>query len=347
MFNQLAFYSRRIGERFDLVQAGGGNTSIKDEDGHLYVKASGVRLSDIVTITNFAKLDNRKLTELFSTVDWESLDREKRESKANEIVTACNLTLNKRPSIETLLHAICPGTVFHTHPLIVLEFFSGGKNREQFNDIFAFVSYATPGIELTLALNKSRNEFITRTGHEPKAIILENHGMVVYDDNPELTWNKTLSVLEKIDSTIGNSISIETKYATANKISMVMENLFHLPCVTIPLKKVNDTMKVSQRPFFPDGVVFFGGGALVTREVDLTTDIQKYLKEFTIPPKIFIIESIAYANGSNFTKANEIAEVWELHSTIAEANANHIVTLEKEEILYLSHWEAEKYRKEL
>ncbi|MCW7472075.1 class II aldolase/adducin family protein [Leptospira levettii] len=347
MFNQLAFYSRRIGERFDLVQAGGGNTSAKDENGNLYVKASGVRLSDIASISNFAKLDNRKLTKLFSAVDWGSLDREKRESKAYEIVITCNLTLDKRPSIETLLHAICPGTVFHTHPKVVLEFFSGGKNQETFKDIFAFVPYATPGIELTLALNRSRNEYLVKNGHEPNAIILENHGMVVYGENPEFTWKKTLSLLEEIYSRMGKNHSIEMKYSVANKISMVMESVFHLPCVTIPLKKISDSKKVSNKPFFPDGVVFFGGGALVTKEIDLIYDIHKYLEEFTIPPKIFIIDSIAYANGSSFAKANEIAEVWELHTMISEAKADQIVSLTKEEILYLSHWEAEKYRKEL
>lgn len=56
--NHLTTISRRIGERFDLVQTGDGNTSLKDTDGSLYIKASGVRLSDIPSDNHYAKIDN-------------------------------------------------------------------------------------------------------------------------------------------------------------------------------------------------------------------------------------------------------------------------------------------------
>ena len=39
--------SKYAGERFDLIQAGGGNSSIKLDNGQMIIKASGYLLSDI------------------------------------------------------------------------------------------------------------------------------------------------------------------------------------------------------------------------------------------------------------------------------------------------------------
>ncbi len=40
--NDFIKISKYAGERFDLTQAGGGNSSVKNDDGTMYIKASGV-----------------------------------------------------------------------------------------------------------------------------------------------------------------------------------------------------------------------------------------------------------------------------------------------------------------
>ena len=45
--NKLIKLSKYAGERFDLVQAGGGNSSVKLENGEMLIKASGFILSDV------------------------------------------------------------------------------------------------------------------------------------------------------------------------------------------------------------------------------------------------------------------------------------------------------------
>ena len=52
--NRLVLMSNQYGSDPDLVLAGGGNTSLKDED-RLYVKCSGTRLADI-TADGFAEM---------------------------------------------------------------------------------------------------------------------------------------------------------------------------------------------------------------------------------------------------------------------------------------------------
>ncbi|MDX2084712.1 MAG: class II aldolase/adducin family protein [Candidatus Melainabacteria bacterium] len=63
---ELTVLSKYAGERFDWIQAGGGNTSIKTEDGALWVKASGVALSEVhatdaQSVQGLCCLDNASL----------------------------------------------------------------------------------------------------------------------------------------------------------------------------------------------------------------------------------------------------------------------------------------------
>ena len=67
--------SRRAGERFDLVQAGGGNTSAKLSDGKMLVKASGLRLSDLNSEKAFVLIDNKTLRQRVLEIDWSSYDK--------------------------------------------------------------------------------------------------------------------------------------------------------------------------------------------------------------------------------------------------------------------------------
>ena len=344
MLTNLKKISRRIGERFDLVQAGGGNTSIKDTNGRMYIKASGVRLSDVQSEKQFAVLNYPKLLDLYHNINWQYLDRKNCEIKANSIIADCNLTSDIRPSIETLLHAVCPDSVVHTHPLVVLKAFSGGQNQQKFSDIFAFVPYSTPGIDLTLALDKSRNNFINHHSNEPEAIILENHGMVVYAENPELAFEKTLSILTHIQEKIGWIILNDYNYC--NEISSVMESLTMEPIVTIFSGVIKLFENLKLKPFFPDGVVFLSAEPILINGTNLRKEIENFFLLFGVFPKVFIREKKVYISGSSYSKAREIQEVWDLYYQIIKSQIP-LNYLDPNEVHYLSHWEAEKYRQKI
>src|SRR5450432_4262443 len=107
MFNQslekLMAVSARIGSNLDLVQAGGGNTSIK-EDGTLWVKASGKWLSRAAE------------EEMFLPVPMLDIERQllAEDEKFPEYRTRSGVAL--RPSVETAVHAVLPQkVVIHVH----------------------------------------------------------------------------------------------------------------------------------------------------------------------------------------------------------------------------------------
>ncbi|HLU47111.1 MAG TPA: class II aldolase/adducin family protein, partial [Planctomycetota bacterium] len=60
--DELIAISREIGAQPDLVQGGGGNTSVKSRDGkRMFVKASGAALEDMSAERGWAELDRHLL----------------------------------------------------------------------------------------------------------------------------------------------------------------------------------------------------------------------------------------------------------------------------------------------
>ena len=59
--NSLIEISKYAGERFDLVQSAGGNSSIKLKNGTMLIKSSGVTLSDLNFNFGFTKVNNKKI----------------------------------------------------------------------------------------------------------------------------------------------------------------------------------------------------------------------------------------------------------------------------------------------
>jgi len=104
--NQFIAMSRYAGERFDLVQAGGGNTSVKSDDGSMLIKASGWLLSEVEPGKGYVQVDNRlvlALLEQSGTLPDDRRDRD--ELVARQIGDAVMASGSLRPSIETLLHS--------------------------------------------------------------------------------------------------------------------------------------------------------------------------------------------------------------------------------------------------
>ncbi len=154
----LDFFSEKIGKSLDLVQGPGGNTSWK-KNHVMWIKASGMRLSDAL------------IKEIFCRV-----------SQSSPIVTSN--TDGLRPSIESSLHAVCPGTfVVHVHSIAGMSL--GFRkiippNALEILDKFSMgtLDYCRPGIELARA-----TEEICATQRGLQGLLLKNHGLVIWGED--------------------------------------------------------------------------------------------------------------------------------------------------------------------
>ena len=146
MINELIKISKYAGMREDLVQAGGGNSSVKLGSHEMLIKASGCLLGEMGESFGYSKVDYAIIANFLE--EHSAINISEEDGKA---CLYSAILEGKRPSIETFLHSITDKITLHTHPATVnvLTSRKGGMNtlQKMFQDAL-FVDYATPGIKL-------------------------------------------------------------------------------------------------------------------------------------------------------------------------------------------------------
>ena len=167
---------------FDLVQSRGGNVSYKIND-KLIVTSSGTRMKEITTFGGHCICNMHLLPSYF---DNEYVYR-------NKLMKSKLFESNERPSMETGMHSNLDMDIIHTHPIYLNTLLCSKEAEtvigEMFGDLdYEFVSYATPGVDLSNAIGSYRQSNI---------YFLENHGLVVCDIDLESAYNLTKYINEK------------------------------------------------------------------------------------------------------------------------------------------------------
>lgn len=196
----------------DLVILGEGNTSAKIDGESFWVKASGVPLEGI-TASGFVEVRFAPVLEMLQAEalsDGEIKDR--LQAARVDQSTAV------RPSVETTFHALLlqlEGVRFigHTHPTSVNAILAAERSREilrgrLFPDEIVccglapvYVPYTDPGLPLARAIGRAVEDYLEEYGVVPKAILLENHGLIALGGTPQEVesvsrmWDKTARVL--------------------------------------------------------------------------------------------------------------------------------------------------------
>lgn len=176
----LVDYSRKYGSDPELVLAGGGNTSMK-ENGVLYVKGSGCALSSI-NAENFVAMDLKKLLAI-TEKEYPANDSE-REAAFLKDVSEAKLPGEeaKRPSVEALLHGLFPQRyVLHLHPALVNGLTCGKDGKEISAKLFPdalWVDACKPGYTLAKLLSD-------KISADVNTVLLQNHGVFFAAETPE------------------------------------------------------------------------------------------------------------------------------------------------------------------
>ena len=333
------------GERFDLVQAGGGNISFKT-DNTLFVKSSGCNLTDIDIHKNYVGVKYKNIIHDINNI-IKTTDKKQLEKYSSKIVNDNILFLKKyKPSIETTMHCITKKYTVHIHPLAFSSICGLSDCKElinkHFNDV-CFIDYVTPGISVTQQLmDKYTNENI---------IFLKNHGIVVTSDDPNEIYNlleNTIKTLEKM-SGMSNAFN---KYKHTNYITSIIKEYTNENTVSSfiddiqGINNIETTDKIIGCTFFPDKLIYCGE-SLCTFENNIELDKKSLIEYINVHhdiPKIIRIETFYYTVSSSLKKNRDIQDVLKSHILTYHEKHEH---LEKEEIEYLNNWDAEKYRKKI
>ncbi|MEO8436889.1 MAG: class II aldolase/adducin family protein [Chloroflexota bacterium] len=194
--------SRRFGADPEFVRAGGGNSSAK-ADGVMYIKPSGVSLATL-TVNSLIALAIEPLLDVLEggAAGASALGSD----EVLRIADHARLSPadGRRPSVELLFHALLSEPiVLHTHPTTINTLtcsVGGGELAEQIlGDRALWIPYTDPGLPLARAIRDERSAYALRTGRRaPRAILLQNHGLIVDGETAAEIEDVTLEIVARI-----------------------------------------------------------------------------------------------------------------------------------------------------
>ena len=345
--------SNTAGACSDLVQGGGGNTSVKFDDSLMAIKASGFRLAQIAKDNAYAVLDYAAIRRFYADTDPAALDDVEKEGSA--VAKAATKTIDGlpqlRPSVEAGFHSILDKFVLHIHPVyanmatcsaegadVVREALAGMKETH------AFVPYINPGAKLTFAIRDARAQVGAATGKPPQIIFMQNHGLILTADSGTECLRLSETVNKRIAAAYG------TKFADWPQVGIhdtgaPGEFVSATPWLRSRLMKGGwDQNFFCKQSLYPDQLVFLAGQLGIVEK-------GRASKKNALPIKATIFKE----TGEIFYAASE-ADARTIEETLCailfitdaiRASRRTLCTMDDAGKDFIANWESEAYRKAL
>ena len=334
------------GARADYVQGGGGNTSVKLGGGLMAIKASGFCLSDITPNSAYAVLDCAAVREFYLTSEPEQFENVETagSNKAKESVKVIDGLQQLRPSVEAGFHSILKTFVVHTHSVYANLAACSVNCKELCAAAFegapyswGMVPYVDPGANLTFAIRNEMKRVETETGKIPGIIIMQNHGIIAHDDDPDTVLQLHADANERLAKAFGITGDSFPKVS----IREVEPGLYEAetPYLTEALAGGAYTEQfLLEQPLYPDQMVFLIG----------TFSMDK--------PVVEDGQCVAYSDSGKVLMRMDAKKAQVLAETLTAVvfvinhikSAGHpLSTMGEKAKHFIANWESEKYRKSL
>jgi rhamnose utilization protein RhaD (predicted bifunctional aldolase and dehydrogenase) len=322
MLEQLRSFSAHVGSDPLLVQAAGGNTSLK-QDGVMWIKASGTWLMDALKKDIFVPLH---LASLAEALQADSADCENCLRFVRQDINMLGL----RPSIETSVHGLMPQrVVVHVHCVNTIAWAIRADAEQQlqarlgaFN--WSFIPYARPGLQLARAIHKN-----LKPGSD--VMVLGNHGVAVAADTVDAAEKLLARVVIALQGGVHDVVSPKvqalhkmcegTDYQPAQNLHAHTAAIDHR-ALTLGCANV----------YYPDHVVFLG--------THIPTDMNTGSPAIAVPGKGMLVRRDAKPSIEPMLRC--LGDVFARVEPDAPLKA-----LTAADIDQLLNWDAEKYRQTL
>jgi len=217
---ELIRISNTVGRDSSLVQGGGGNTSVKTEDGkYMYIKASGTALKDMNAKRGWRRMRLEPVLAIIKDKAIARLDVQRRETEVvNRLLLACDdkVTGGARPSVEAHLHAFLDKCVIHLHPSAAGAFANAKNGKAELQKLFKkienrklkienflpllWVPYTNPGFTLAKRIAKLVDDYQNRFGKKPAILFLEKHGLLISAGSANAALRLVRQVINRCNS---------------------------------------------------------------------------------------------------------------------------------------------------
>ncbi|SFQ26854.1 Rhamnose utilisation protein RhaD, predicted bifunctional aldolase and dehydrogenase [Bradyrhizobium sp. Ghvi] len=332
--SDLRSLSARIGHNPDLIQAAGGNTSLKTGD-TLWIKASGTWLKDAVAEDIMVPVT---MSPLLSAV-------QRRDQAADEPQAFTDEALNPRglrPSIETTVHALMPHrVVLHVHCVqtisLAVQANCEAEVAKRLGDHrWAFVPYFRPGLPLALAIAE-----LLRPGID--VLILGNHGLVVAAETvaeAEVLLRRITTLLTR-PARRARDPDLDALRALAGDSDYCLPTDIEAHATAID----PESLRIAQAgSLYPDHVIFLGPGSVVANPGE---DVARVVERCRVAPMSILFPGIGVlmhgdAGASAHALQRCLADV--TARIDPAASLNYLTEVETNELV---NWDAEQYRQKL
>lgn len=342
--------SNYYGKDPELVLAGGGNTSVKD-DQVLYIKCSGTALATIDE-RGFVPVSRADLDATL-TKPYPMDDRGREAAFLADVMASRTIPgETRRPSVEALLHNLFPQKyVVHLHPALINGLTCGkegeAKLKELFGEKAVWIPVIRPGFVLGKLCHDVMGDYRERTGQDADLVFLESHGIFVAADTEEeihRILENTIVVLKSAVTCFPQQI--DTEAADPALLEAVKEKtgashvLFRSSSQILEFLQNEATASVLLTPFTPDQIVYCGAEPFYIKSIaDLECGQPK--------SKILLVENVGLFALGQTEKEAELAALLFLDAikiaiyTKSFGGAQHMTD---DLVKFIVTWEAEAYR---
>jgi len=343
--------SNQYGKDPELVLAGGGNTSEKDEQ-VLYIKCSGTSLATIDE-AGFVPV-SRAALDATLTKDYPRDDKGREAAFLADVMAARTIpNETRRPSVEALLHNLFPQRyVVHLHPALINGLTCGKEGEARLKALFGnkalWIPVTRPGFILGKLCHELMGEHKAQTGEDVKLAFLENHGIFVAADTEaeiEALVTEAVDTLKSAVTCFPEQDYIET--ADADLIAQIKAKTGcpHIEFRTNPqileFLQTPETAADLLQPFTPDQIVYCGARPTYIKNIS----------ELNGKPdgKVLLVENVGlFALGQTEKEANLAALLFldTIKIAVYTKSFGGAQPMTEDLIDFIANWEAESYRQQ-
>jgi len=370
--------SRDTGADPTLVQGGGGNTSVKTDDGnYMYIKASGTALKDMSAKIGWRRLRLEIALSVVKDKEIARMEPQKRELKVvNRLLEACddNVKIEARPSVEAHLHACLEKCVIHLHPSAAGAFVNAKNGWAKLQKLFKteklpplWVPYTDPGYMLAKRIARLVDAYKKQFGKGPAILFLEKHGLFITADSAAGAMRLVRRVIKQCNAKLKQPKKTKPRPVSREKIDdakacidkayargtgQKTETWHYYNAAIEEFMRLRDAKKMLVGCLTPDELVYAGGPAMWVDKSDPNPIAKRLKKQIDAGKKhyvAFLVKGVGLIAAGTEKMAPTIRDIV-LYSIFIRTNAakmGGILTLNKRQEDFINNWESEKFRKTL
>ena len=377
--SELIRISNAVGKDPALVQGGGGNTSVKTEDGkYMYIKASGTALKDMSAKAGWRRMRLAPVLDIIEDKSLAKLEAGRREPEVvDRLLLACDdrVTGNARPSVEAHLHSFLDKCVIHLHPSSAGAFANARNGKARIAKLFKdeklpplWVPYTDPGFTLAKKISRLTADYQRRLGKKPAILFLEKHGLIVTTNTANTALRLVRKVINRCNSKLRQPKAGKTKPAGQKQINDIKLcirkaffeatgehatiSYFYDSEIAAFLRQPDAQKMLAAGVLTPDELVYSNGPAMWLDRVEqaniakrLKGQIQKGEKHAAA----FLVKDVGLFVAGKKKMAQTMRDIV-AYSAFIRCNAKRmggILSLNKRQRDFINKWESEAFRKKL